>query len=325
MAKEKEIKKKKELIIELEALKKEKIILDLVDPNKITDLSAFSIIANNSIKEECCPVSQFGDLHLDEVVNKNIVNNINEYNQQIAYERAERYFSRLLYMNRKFRKTGTKINSTVIHLVGDFISGWIHEELMQVSTITPIQAIILVQEILIKGIKSILENGDLKELIIICSNGNHSRTTKKNHFKNTFDTSYETLLYYNLQRYFEKESSVKILMSESPYIYYDIYGKINKFSHGNHFNYQGGIGGIEVGLNKWVYRENSVMPFDMAWIGHWHRLINAQKVRINGSVIGYNEMARSYGFTPELPMMQYQLIDKRRGYTYNCPIILTDF
>jgi hypothetical protein len=99
------------------------------------------------------------------------------------------------------------------------------------------------------------------------------------------------------------------------------------FSHGDHFNYQGGIGGIEVPLKKWILRENSVVStgVDMAWIAHWHQYIVSNKVRVNGSVIGYNGYARSFGFAPEPPKMQFQLLDKRRGYTLNNPIYLTDF
>jgi hypothetical protein len=63
----------------------------------------------------------------------------------------------------------------------------------------------------------------------------------------------------------------------------------------------------------------------MAWIAHWHQYIVSNKVRVNGSVIGYNGYARSFGFAPEPPKMQFQLLDKRRGYTLNNPIYLTDF
>jgi hypothetical protein len=43
------------------------------------------------------------------------------------------------------------------------------------------------------------------------------------------------------------------------------------------------------------------------------------------SVKGHDEFARVHGFKPEPPQMQFQLIDAKRGYTFNCPILLTDF
>lgn len=311
-------------IQELEATK---AVVNAIRIEDLTNLDSYIIKPNRSYKEECTVITQLGDVHIDEVVNPNITNNLNSYNAEIAEIRMERYFTRLIYMIRLQRRAGIKIDNLVLHLVGDFISGWIHDELIETNSMSPIKATRLVEQLLVKGIKTLSEMGDLVKIVIPCSIGNHSRTTKKNHFKNTFDTSYEALIYQHLSDYFKQGgyNNVEFIISESPYIYYNIYGKINKFSHGNHFNYQGGIGGIEVPLKKWTHRENTVMPFDMAWIGHWHQYLVGSKVRINGCMIGYNEMARSFGFTPEPPMMQFQLLDKKRGYTTNTPIILEDF
>jgi hypothetical protein len=318
----------------IDSLEKQVLVLkeglanvDAISIDKLQNLDAFTISANKSLKEECTIITQLGDAHVDEIVNSSIVNGKNEYNPDIAKQRVERYFNRALYMTRTYRRSGIKITNFVLQLVGDFASGWIHDELIETNSMPPIPAMMMIEELLIKGIKTIAENANFDKIVIICNIGNHTRTTKKNHFKNTAQTSYEWWMYHNLRRYFAEQgySNIEFILSESPYIYYSIYDKINKFSHGNHFNYQGGIGGIEVGLNKWTYRENAIMPFDMAWIGHWHTYLVGRKVRINGSVIGYNEMGRSFGFTPEPPQMQFQLLDSRRGYTYNCPIILTDF
>lgn len=311
----------------IQELEASKSIIDAIRIENLTHLDSYVIKPNKSYKEECTAITQLGDVHGDEIVNPNITNGLNSYNPEVMQIRMERYFGRLLYMVRLQRRAGTKIDNLVLHLVGDFISGWIHDELIETNSMTPVKATLLMEQLLIKGIKTIAEMGDFVKIVIPCSIGNHSRTTKKNHFKNTFDTSYEAIIYQHLSEHFKEHgyTNVEFIISESPYIYYKIYDKVNKFSHGNHFNYQGGIGGIEVPLKKWTHRENTVMPFDMAWIGHWHQYLTGSKVRINGSMIGYNEMARSFGFTPEPPMMQFQLLDKKRGYTWNCPIILEDF
>lgn len=312
---------------ENEKLKNALNIVDAIKIEEIKDLEAFTIKPNKSLKEECTAITQFGDAHFDEVVKPSITNGLNQYNPKIAEERTKKYFTRLIYMLRLYKRAGIRINKLVIHLVGDFISGWIHDELIQTNSKTPITATLLMEELLIKGLKTIGEYIGLDEIVVVCTVGNHSRITRKNQFKNTAETSFEYLAYHHIQAYFKDHGydHMKFVVTDSPYVYYDIYGKINKFSHGNHFNYQGGIGGIEVPLKKWIHRENTVMPFDMAWIGHWHQYHCGNKVRINGSVIGYNEMGRAFGFTPEPPQMQFQLLDKLRGYTWNCPIILTDW
>lgn len=294
----------------------------------LTNLEPFVIKANKSLKEECTAITQFGDAHFDEIIKPNVINNLNEYNQDIAIERTTKYFSRVIYMLRLYKRSGIIIENLVLHLAGDFISGWIHEELVQSNVMSPIEAIRFAEELLIKGIKTIGNYIGINKIVIICNSGNHSRITNKNQFKNSVRTSYEWLLYKHLQEYFNNipgYEHIEFIISESPFVYYKIYDKINKFSHGNHFKYHGGVGGIEVPLKRWEYRENTIMPYDMAWIGHWHQYMCGTKIRINGSVIGYNEMGRYLGFTPEPPKMQFQLLDKKRGYTWNCPILLVDW
>lgn len=323
--------KNKNLVNEVDRLNKIIEFEGLVDLKNLTSLDDYTIISNKSLKEQATAISQLGDIHIDEQVSKSMINGLNEYNPEIATLRMEKYFKRLLYLVNQSRKGGIKIENLVLHLAGDGISGWIHDELKQTNVITPIQAVVLLEENYIKGLKLLSEQGKFKKIIVICTIGNHSRTTEKNQFKNAAITSYEYIVYKHIIQVCSLLglTNLEFKLSDSQFIYYKIYDKINMFSHGNHFRYQGGIGGIEVPIKKWILRENAVNHdwggIDMAWIGHWHTYLNLQHVRVNGSVIGYNEMGRSYGFTPEPPMQQFQLLDSKRGYTLNNPIILTEF
>ena len=304
---------------------------EAIDTKHLTNLDDYTILPSKQLREECTAISQFGDIHVDERVLKSMVNGLNEYNPDIATERMTRYFKRLLYLVNQYRKGGTNIRNLVLQLVGDGISGWIHDELKQTNMLTPIEACLLLEQNYLTGLKFLSEYGKFEKIVIICTVGNHSRTTEKNQFKNAAVTSYEYIVYNHLISTCRlmRLNNIEFKLSDSQFIYYRIYDKINLFAHGNQFNYQGGIGGIEVPVKKWILRENAVNKdwggVDMGWIGHWHTFISLQNVRINGSVIGYNEMGRRFGFTPELPMQQFQLLDKKRGYTLNNRIILTDF
>ena len=228
----------------------------------------------------------------------------------------------------KSRKSGYIIDTLVLALLGDFITGYIHEELEEINTLTPPEATLLMQELLISGIKLLSENGKFKKIIIPCTPGNHGRTTKRKRYSTGYKNSYEWLMYNNIERLFKENggyNNIEFIIPESEFIYLNLFGYINKFSHGDHFNYQGGIGGLEVPLKKWILRENAVIKTDMSWIGHWHQYIILNRVRVNSSVIGYNSYARAFGFEPESPKMQFQLLDSKRGFTLNHPIILTDW
>jgi hypothetical protein len=294
----------------------------------LENLDKFTILPKSSLEEEVIAISTLSDVHIEEPIEKSFVNNLNEYNLKIAEDRITRYFKRLLYMVNQSRKAGYKLNNLVLALLGDFINGYIHEELEEINVLTPVQATMLVQELLIKGIEFLSENGKFEKILIPCVPGNHGRTTARKRFTSGYRNSYEWLMYNNIRSMFNITpgyENVEFIISESEFIYLDLFGYINKFSHGDHFRYQGGIGGLEVPLKRWIFRENSVIKTDMSWIAHWHQYICLNKARVNGSLIGYSPYARAFGFEPEPPKMQFQLLDKKRGFTLNNPIILTDW
>lgn len=311
-----------------EELKERQEFLTGINIENIETLEKFTIDPIYKHKDEAIAISTISDVHIEEPVVKSIVNNLNEYNLDIARDRVEKYFKRLLYMINQARRAGYTIDNLVIGLLGDFITGYIHEELEEVNQLTPVQATLFMQELLIKGLKLLSEDGKLTKILVPCVPGNHGRTTRKKRYTTGYKNSYEWLMYNNIKKYMSdmgKNENVEIIIPESEFIYLNLFGKINKFSHGDHFNYQGGIGGLEVPLKKWVLRENAVIKTDMSWIAHWHQYIVLNKVRVNGSLIGYNSYARAFGFEPEPPKMQFQLLDKKRGFTLNNPIILTDW
>lgn len=309
-------------------LKKRQNFLNGIKIEELESLEKFTVLPKYIIKDEAIAMSTISDIHFEETVLKSVVSGLNEYNIIIAEERVTRYFKRLLYMINQSRKAGYLIDTLVMAWLGDFITGYIHEELEETNGLTPPQASLFIQRLLIKGVKSIAEDGKLKRIIIPCIPGNHGRTTRKKRFTSGYKNSYEWLLYNNINDLFKTiggYENVEFIIPESEFIYLNLFGYVNKFSHGDHFNYQGGIGGLEVPLKKWTLRENAVIKTDMSWIAHWHQYIVLNKVRVNGSVIGYNSYARAFGFEPEPPKMQFQLLDKKRGFTLNNPIILTDW
>lgn len=309
-------------------LKKRQDFLNGINIEEIISLEKFTINPNYAKKDEAIAISTLSDVHVEEQVIKSVVSGLNEYNLQIAEDRITRYFKRLLYMINQSRKAGYHIDKLVMGWLGDFITGYIHEELEESNLLTPPQASLFIQELLIKGVKLLSEDGKLETIVIPCTPGNHGRTTKKKRFTTGYKNSYEWLMYNNIKNLFDAiggYTNVEFIIPESEFIYMNLFGYVNKFSHGDHFNYQGGIGGLEVPLKKWLLRENSVIKTDMSWIAHWHQYIVLNRARVNGAAIGYNSYARAFGFEPEPPKMQFQLLDKKRGFTLNNPILLTDW
>ena len=276
---------------------------------------------------EATAISCLSDVHFEEKVDPAVVYEVNEYNPDIAAKRLEVYFTSLLSMIRKERQN-VPIKKLVLGLLGDMITGYIHEELMEDNWLSPTEATMGVRSCLMAGIKMLAEEGDLEEIVIPCCKGNHGRTSVRKKYSTGYKNSYEWMLYHDMKKIFEDWGGFNNLtwhIPKSELTYVDVYDKKLRFGHGDHFRFIGGVGGVAVPLMKWLYRSNSFTKVraDMTFIGHWHQQLKpASNCFINGAVIGYNSYAAGLGFIPEPPMQIFSLLDSERGFTINTPILL---
>jgi len=278
--------------------------------------------------EECTVYTALSDAHMDEVVEPATVKFINEFNPDIAKARIRRYFKRSVWMVRQLRLGGWNIQNYVQALLGDLISGYIHEELMENNSMSPTEAVIFVSELLVEGIKTLVNETGIDNIKIICIRGNHSRTSVRKKYSTGYKNSYEFMMYTQLKQMFDimpGYENVEFIIPKSEFQLIEIYDKSICNSHGDHFNYRGGVGGVEIPFKGWIYKMQRILPADKYSIAHWHQYYNSRSGMINGSLIGYNAFAMGHAFEPEDPQMQFQIIDSKRGFTINTPIKLVDW
>jgi len=80
------------------------------------------------------------DWHVDEIVEPDLVNGMNCYNQTVAEERIKRYYSKVLELIDWYRRLAP-ISELWHPLLGDFISGYIHPELEESNVLSPAEGI----------------------------------------------------------------------------------------------------------------------------------------------------------------------------------------
>jgi len=114
------------------------------------------------------------DWHVEENVDPSTVNNKNEYNLKIAEKRSATFFRKAIWLTELVRG-GIQINDMVFAILGDMITGYIHEELQEDNNLSPTEASLFVQDLLCSGIDYLLKEGNFKNLIIPCCIGNHGR------------------------------------------------------------------------------------------------------------------------------------------------------
>lgn len=262
------------------------------------------------------------DWHVAESVLKGQVNGLNEYNLEIAEERAKTFFVRGHKLLRIFKKD-VAIKNVVLPLLGDFISNSIHDELMESNLLLPIDETIFAQKLIASGIEFLLEDKAIKNIVIPCHSGNHARTTKDRRIATERGNSLEYFMYHSLKLHFKNEPRVQFLVAEGYHSYLDVFGYTVRFHHGHNISYGGGVGGITISVNKAIAQWDKIKKADLDVFGHFHQFMDGGKFISNGSLIGYNAYALSIKASYEPPKQAMFLIDKKRGKTIVAPILFS--
>jgi len=274
-------------------------------------------------KKEATAFTLAGDWHYEEEVRPESINGLNEFNLKIAKTRTDRYFERTLKLLNMCRKE-SYIKKMVAVALGDFITGWIHDDL--ISPTTPPEALLLVFEAWLSGLKFWLDNADLDELIFVGICGNHGRITKKKHYRSVAEKNYEWLIYNFLCKWaaveFTGKTKIKFLLPAGYFNRFSVYGRKIRAHHGDGIRYQGGIGGVHIPLRKAIAQWNKASWADLDILAHWHTRMIAKDYVVNGSLIGYNEFAQAIKADFERPNQGFFILHPEYDKTAEFSIVL---
>ena len=258
-------------------------------------------------------VALFSDAHIEETVKPSSVLGKNEYNIDIARERIENYFVNLVNC-----LNADEADYLIFASLGDTISGYIHEELAQCNSMTPLEATVEAQNLIYSGLCYICENiKTVKKIEFIGIVGNHSRTTKKIQHANGYKQSYEWIMYQNIMNQCKaKGLDINFNIPESEMAVVTAPdGRVFMFMHGYQVK-SGGNGtvcGIYPALNRLSMKLAKVFHQNKIYIGHFHSCVSIPNAVVNGSIIGYNAFALSNAFECEEPAQMYELYDSNMG------------
>jgi hypothetical protein len=260
---------------------------------------------------EATIVALLSDTHLEETVKPENTNGLGKYNLTIAEQRFDQYFRVLLHLI-ELEQKNTRIDTLVLALLGDYISGDIHDELLETCSLQPMQAVIKAQDWIASGIDYLLKNSKLT-IILVCHSGNHARTTKKTRHTTEPGHSLEFLMYNNLRQLYRHEKRTTWIVPESYLSYVDIYDTKIAFHHGHNVKYAGGVGGITISMNKAIAQWNRSQRADIYCCGHFHSVFDGGQFVVNGSMIGYNAFAVAIKAAYERPAQIIFAIHSKLG------------
>jgi len=258
--------------------------------------------------------SLLSDLHVDEDVDPNTVNGLNEYSVEIADQRLNYYWQRVISLVQK-EQAAADIRTHVLWIGGDLFSGHIHEDLVESTSMAPLESVLWIKPRLESGIRMLTEELDIDELVVIWQYGNHGRDGKKPRVSTAAQHNYEWLLGQVLARDMESHAwagKVRFIAERGYHTYLDVGGYAVRFHHGEGIGYAGGVGGITIPLNKAIAKWNQGLHADLDVLGHWHQMIDLQNAVMNGSLIGYNAYALRIKATYQPPAQAFFTVDLDR-------------
>lgn len=268
------------------------------------------------------PTILASDWHWGEVVDPAQIGGVNEYNIKIAQERARALIETSIDLL-KNRFNQPKYEGIVFALGGDMFSGNIHEELATTNDMEVMPAVLDLWGTLVWCIEVLAD--EFGKVFVPCVSGNHGRNTHKIQNKNRNYTNFDWLLYQFLSKRFEADKRVQFFIPDGSDAYYSVYGYKYLLTHGDQFRGGDGVigclGAIIRGDHKKRSRNAQIdQEYDTMLIGHFHQLIQLQRLIVNGSLKGYCEYAYSNNFGFEPPRQALWITHPLHGITFSCPI-----
>jgi DNA-binding Lrp family transcriptional regulator len=274
------------------------------------------------LKSPGIPTLFISDVHHGEVVDPGQINGVNRYNVTIAHERFRTLVNKTITLCHEHLKF-PKYPGIVVALGGDMVSGDIHEELVATNQKEIMAVVLDLFGVLVWTIES-LRNA-FGNVFVPCVSGNHGRATTKIRAKGRNFTSFDWLLYQFLAKHFENDKHVQFLIPDGPDALYSVYGHRYLLTHGDQFRggdgVIGALGPIIRGDHKKRSRNGQIgMGYDTMLLGHWHQLIQLERLIVNGSLKGYDEYAYSNNFGFEPPRQALWITHAGHGITFSMAV-----
>lgn len=263
-------------------------------------------------------VAHFSDLHYGTNIDANEMDNVNEFNWQIAARRTALMVEQIVTYKPQYRD----VTDLVVCINGDILGGVIHNQEWFVDLLTT----------QFSGALSILSQGlsylgtHFKRVKVYCTPGNHGRAFHKSS-KDRASThkwdSYENMLYVALREVLKSHGNIEVVIPESPYIIFEAQGHPFMQTHGDTVINVGNPGksldmkSIDNQINK---INGSLIKGDRKLaaiiVGHVHvptvQLTDSGcMLLINGCLIGVDPFAQSLGIFGNHPTQMLFEVTKK--------------
>jgi len=270
------------------------------------------------------PTLQLSDFHWGERVDKRQMGGMNEFNLTIAHKRLKSTVDSCVRLAR-IVSPEMEYPGIVAQLLGDMISGNIHDELQATNELNTMPTVLDLYRHLVPTLTTLADV--FGRVFVPCVGGNHGRDTKKTWAKDRNHTSFDWLLYQFLAEHFAAtgDSRVVFYIPDGADGVYRAYNTRYLITHGDQFragdSIIGPVGPLMRGEQKKSAAYSAVNePYDIMCFGHWHTRYLWARGRGNGTLKGYDEYAKQNNFRPEPPSQNFWITHPDHGITFDAPL-----
>lgn len=276
------------------------------------------------------PVVMWSDWHFGEKVRPDDVNGANAYDTDIARRRIDRLLASTCDICHNHGPGNYP--GIVIPLMGDFISGGLHPELLRTDEEGRIPSALSVIDILCGALTRMAD--EFGRVFCPAVPGNHGRNTMRPEYKGYVHTNFDWLIYQLVARWFEArgDDRVKFLIPMSGDALFRVFSTRFLATHGDMLGVRGGdgiigaLGPITRGEIKMRGQSQSLgRSYDYLLIGHWHQMFWGPRVIVANALKGFDEYAgKALRAVPSTPSQPLFFVHPRRGITSRWEITLED-
>ncbi len=276
------------------------------------------------------PILFTSDKQFGEVVNLSEMDGMNAFDRLIFEERYTRMIDKTIRWCDAIADGWRAVypNGIVYLRGGDEISGQIHEELRETNDLSAAPACRELVRIERAGIRRLREA--FGHVHVISIPGNHGRTKVKPVHKGYTEHNWETVLAWWLADSLADDEGVTFECPASGYARFEAEGWRFLMIHGDRMGAGGGSGfiGAPAPITKGHLKQRIIAaemddPVDYVLTGHLHTSMKLPRGFANGSMVGYNEFARSLGLQPDCA--KQWLLLAHRARVYGIELELSDF
>jgi hypothetical protein len=269
--------------------------------------------SKRGLKNPTVSGSNASDLHVEERVEYSKTAGRNQSNLALSEEKLQVFAQNVVKLYKK-EATNADIQAHIAWFGGDFFSGHIHEDLIESTELTPLQALLWLRPKLKSIIKLWRSEMDCKEVLVVWSFGNHGRDTRKPRVTMAAEHNVDWVLGRLLEEDLVGEEGIKFQVGVGYHSYVDVGGYIIRYHHGDWVRYAGGVGGVLIPLNKAIDAWNRGVhaAADLDVLGHWHQTIDLPHVIMNGSLMGWSPYSIKIKARFEPPRQSFFLVDMDR-------------